>query len=91
VRSLLRWILGILSVLAFWKWWTRRHGAEPPAEPGPDPAEELRRRLDEQRAAEQAATEQPAPADAGETLEERRARVHEKAQEAMDAMRTEEP
>lgn len=78
-------------MLAFWKWWSRRHELEPPAETGPDPAEELRRRLDEQRVAEQAAAEQPIPADDGETLEERRARVHAQAQEAMDAMRMEEP
>ena len=57
-------------------------------EPEPDPAEELRRRLAETREDEPAATEAPEPA---ETLEERRARVHAKAQEAMDAMREDAP
>jgi hypothetical protein len=91
VRRLLRWTLGILSVLAFWKWWSRRRETAQPVEPQPDPVDELRRKLDEQRAAEQVAEEQPAPADDEETLEQRRARVHGKAQEAMDAMRTEDP
>lgn len=58
--------------------------ASAPAPPVPDPAEELRRKLAETR-------EQPAeaPAEAAaptETIDERRARVHAKAQEALDAM-----
>jgi hypothetical protein len=50
-----------------------------------DPADELRRRLDATRTAE---PEADAPEDAdARTLEERRADVHLKAQEAIDAMR----
>jgi hypothetical protein len=85
VRRLFRWIVGLASALAIWRLWSRRHRAQPIAvEPAPDPAEELRRKLAESR--DETAT---APADApvaAETLEERRARVHAKAQEAIDAM-----
>ena len=49
-----------------------------------DPAEELRRRLAEARETDPAP--EPAAAAADETLEERRARVHAKAREAIDAM-----
>ena len=50
-----------------------------------DPAEELRRKLADARVAEPDAeqAQEPAPA---ETLDERRARVHAKAREAIDAM-----
>jgi hypothetical protein len=50
-----------------------------------DPADELRRRLDATRTEEPGADEPDDP-DA-RTLEERRADVHLKAQEAIDAMR----
>ena len=69
--------------------------------PAPDPAEELRRKLDESRghaggddarttaaptSASPASAEQSAPPEPTETLDERRARVHAKAQEALEAM-----
>ena len=56
---------------------------EPPAA---DPAEELRAALDETRAGDDPTGEE---ADEGEpaSLEERRRKVHERAQEALDAMR----
>lgn len=47
-----------------------------------DPAAELRSKLAEQRDDPPAASDEPE-----ETLEERRARVHGKAQDAIDAMR----
>jgi hypothetical protein len=59
-------------------------GAAAPEETGADPAEELRRRLAEARGAEPVS--EPAAAPAEESLEERRARVHAKAREAIDAM-----
>lgn len=80
------WIAGLAGIAALGRWLARRTSqtkspVEPPA--GPDPAEELRRRLDASREDEEAA-----PDTAGErTLEERRADVHVKAQEAIDAMR----
>lgn len=51
-----------------------------------DPAEELRQRLAAQRTTDAAPPEETADV-AGETLEERRARIHEKAQQAIDSMR----
>lgn len=64
------------------------------ATPATDPAEELRRRLAAQRRSEPGSEgdgEPEAPPAADETLDERRARVHAKAREAMDAMRDEGP
>ena len=55
-----------------------------PPSPAPDPAEELRRKLAETRE-QPAAPPAEAAAPAG-TIDERRARVHAKAQEALDAM-----
>lgn len=56
---------------------------------GEDPAEELRDRLARARADEPAdVEEEPAePVEEPSSLDERRARVHERAQEAIDAMR----
>jgi hypothetical protein len=54
-----------------------------------DPAEELRRKLSDARApdATSPAGQEPSPAaEPAETLAERRARVHAKAQDAIDAM-----
>lgn len=69
------------------------HGADQ-ATAAADPAEELRRRLAAQRRSEPGSEgdgEPEAPPGANETLDERRARVHAKAREAMDAMRDEGP
>ncbi len=62
----------------------RRHEAAPvePAVVG-DPADELRQKLSETR---EAPAEAPAPPEPDETLDERRSRVHAKAQEAIEAM-----
>jgi len=51
---------------------------------GDDPAEELRRKLAEARHGEPESGLGAAPAE--ETLDERRARVHAKAREALEAM-----
>jgi hypothetical protein len=59
-------------------------GAVAPESITTDPAEELRRRLAEAREADPVPA--PAAAAADETLDERRARVHAKAREAIDAM-----
>lgn len=59
----------------------RRRASQPELEPGPDPAEELRKSLDATRDGEGDLSDANRP-----SLEERRARVHEKAQEAIDLM-----
>ena len=88
VRRLFRWAVGIASALAIWKLWRRRTAVEEPQAPAPDPADELRRKLSETRAAagaDPAMTPERA-SEPAETLDERRSRVHEKAQQAIQAM-----
>lgn len=93
VRRLFGWVAGLVGIAAAARYLARRSraAAPPPAPPttGTDPAEALRRKLDETR------TEAPAPpppdtatADETprETLEERRARVHAKAEAAIAEM-----
>ena len=85
-------IAGLVGIAALGRWLAqRRHPAEPVAEPAAepaaaapadDPAEELRRKLANAR--EPGAVAEPEPA--AESLDERRARVHAKAREAIDAM-----
>lgn len=101
VKRSLAWFAGIVGIAALGRMLSRRRSSpapvEQPAPPAPaadeiapdpaaDPAEALRRTL--------AAARQPEPspeAEVVETLEERRARVHAKAREAMDAMNDEGP
>lgn len=89
VRRLFGWMAGLVSIAALARVLARRrrreaYGPEPEAA-AQDPADELRRKLSETReapgAAEPADSTEPA-----ETLEERRSRVHSKAQEAIEAM-----
>jgi len=89
VKRALTSIAGLVGIAALGRWLSqRRHPApivpEPVVAPADDPAEELRRKLANARQPEpETATEPAAPE---ETLEERRARVHAKAREAIDAM-----
>lgn len=94
---LVRWTAGIVGIAALARLLRRRrHGADAPGgvAPAADPAAELREKLAGTRdaAAETAAAapmgDGPVALDepAAATIEERRARVHEKAQEAIDAM-----
>ena len=91
VKRALTSIAGLVGIAALGRWLSqRRHPAPTVPEtveaPADDPAEELRRKLASARqpAPEQeTATESAAPE---ETLDERRARVHAKAREAIDAM-----
>jgi hypothetical protein len=89
MRRALAWIGGALGLAALVRAWGQRQraAAEPPAA---DPAEELRAALDETRAGEATAGE---TAEEGEpaSLDERRRQVHERAQEALDAMREPPP
>lgn len=96
MRRLFGWMAGLASVAALAKLYHRwRHEGRPAEGPGPepDPAEELRRKLDEVRATG-APDDGPGPtvaaaeeAASGATIEERRAAIHAKAQEAIDAMK----
>jgi hypothetical protein len=93
VKRALAWFAGLVGIAALGRWLAHRSASTPAAEPEPapaaagdDPAEELRQRLAASRTPEQAAPVAAAQAE-GETLEERRARIHAKAQEAIDAMR----
>lgn len=89
---------GLVGIAALARVLARRSAgsALPPAtEPEPDLAGELRRKLSETRDAAGAGgrtTPQPppdVPPEPQASLEERRSRVHAKAQEAIDAMRDE--
>jgi hypothetical protein len=89
MRRALAWIGGALGLAALARLLRKRRRAAAPAAvvpPAADPAEELRAALDETRAGDDPAGEE---ADEGEpaSLEERRRKVHERAQEALDAMR----
>ena len=88
-------LAGLIGLAALGRWLARRrHPVTTPAEPveattpagsqAADPAEELRRKLADARVAE---PDDPSAAEAPEeTLDERRARVHAKAREAIDSM-----
>ena len=88
MRRLFGWMAGLVGIAALARLLATRHArleatARAPALPAaPDPAEELRRKLAESR---EQPTGAPAPAATG-TIDERRARVHAKAREAVDAM-----
>ena len=101
MKRSLAWFAGIVGIAALGRMLSRRKASPasveqsaPPApaadeivlDPAADPAEELRRKL---TAARQ--PEAPTAPEAIETLDERRARVHAKAREAMDAMNDEGP
>ena len=88
VRRLFGWMAGLVSIAALARVLARRRrderrAAEPQAV-AQDPAEELRRKLSETR--EAAGANESGPPEPTETLEDRRSRVHAKAQEAIDAM-----
>jgi hypothetical protein len=102
MRRLLTWLAGGLGVAALLRQLLRRQPlppAPPPAEPSTaDPAEELRAKLEQARGTADdrdefdAAEGTPvdtvdAPAEPPDSLEERRRRVHDKAQEALGQMR----
>ncbi len=87
-------VAGVIGLAALGRWLARRrHPATYPAEPveatptesqAADPAEELRRKLADARVADP--DDAPAAEPPAETLDERRARVHAKAREAIDSM-----
>ena len=95
MRRLIGWTAGVVGVAALARMLARRRPAPKPvaAPPADDHAEALRRKLDETRASD-AASAPTSTADVVDvedvaprvSLENRRARVHAKAQEAIDAM-----
>ena len=93
MRRLFGWVAGLVGIAAAARYLARRsRAAAPPPAPETtqaDPAEALRRKLDEARTEPSA----PAPPDSEtaeeaprETLDERRARVHAKAEAAIAEM-----
>ncbi len=88
MKRALAWLAGLVGIAALGRMLAkRRHppdigGEQDAAATITDPAEELRRKLAGQRQPEPDV--EPTPAT--ETLEERRARVHAKAREAIDSM-----
>ena len=85
------WIAGLVGIAALARVLARRsRRTQPAVAPAPtqDPAEALRQKLSQTRASSapfEAGREETARDDT-ETLEERRARVHAKAHEALEAM-----
>ena len=87
-------VAGVIGLAALGRWLARRRhpsgGTAEPIEASPvdatadDPAEELRRKLADARVADPEAPAAERPPE--ETLDERRARVHAKAREAIDSM-----
>jgi hypothetical protein len=96
VRRLFGWTAGLVGIAALARLLARRQvRATRAPSPAVDPADELRRKLDESRAHAPAGVSPGGPAEGAhqdepaaptETLDERRARVHAKAQEALEAM-----
>ncbi len=86
MRRLLTWLIVTIGIAALVRRLRRRGDpqlVEPaPTSPGDDPADELRRKLAESRAEEPA--EAPEPPE--ETVEDRRADVHEQGRAALDDM-----
>ena len=93
MRRLYGWVAGLVGIAAAARYLARRsRAATPPPAPATtqaDPAEALRRKLDEART-EPSAPPPPDPPAAEEapreTLDERRARVHAKAEAAIAEM-----
>lgn len=84
MRTLFRWLVVTLGIAALVRWLRRRRAvpAAAPAETLEDPADELRRKLEESRAlAQETATPEPAP-----SVEERRSEIHAQGRAAVSEM-----
>ena len=95
MRRGLTWLAGAVGLAALLRHLSRRRAAAaaPPTAPAPppvaveeDPADELRRRLADRQGGDPGDVDGD-PVPEPEDLEQRRARVHAKAQEAIDSMR----
>lgn len=88
-RRLLAWLTGGLAVAYVV---LRRARRRPPEPPGPDPAAELRRKLEESRSvAEREAPAAQTEAAEADDLEQRRRQVHERGRAAVEEMRRDAP
>jgi hypothetical protein len=96
VKRALAWFAGLVGIAALGRWLAARRrrpetvteqvpGPAPAASTADDPAAELRRKLAASRQAEETDV-RSGEGGAEETLDERRARIHAKAREAIDAM-----
>jgi hypothetical protein len=86
VRRFLTWLTWGAGALFVFRW--RLHRRRPAS--APDPAEELKRKLEASRVAEAMEPEpEPPPPEAG--VDERRRDVHERGRAAIDRMRGEPP
>ena len=85
VRRLFGWMAGLAGIAALARLLSaRRTRVDSPAlPPAPDPADVLREKLAESRV--------EAPAADNETFDDRRARIHAKAQQAIESMQEEPP
>lgn len=92
MRRALAWVTGIVGVAALARLLHhRRHaGAVAPPE-AVDPADELRRTLADRREAEEEPIDSSAEAVVEPSLDERRAAVHTRAEEAIAQMREDAP
>ncbi len=92
MKRTLAWLAGLVGIAALGRTLARRRqptesvAEHPPTVATADPAEELRRKLAGQRQPEPEAEAGAGAERVAQTLEERRARVHAKAREAIDAM-----
>lgn len=88
MRKLITWVAGLAGIAALLRRRSRARGAasrgtpNPAADATPDPAVELRQKLEETRIVDPARSS----GEVSVSLDERRARVHERAQEAIDLM-----
>jgi hypothetical protein len=89
MRRALAWVTGIVGVAALARLLHhRRHAAAVAPPETVDPADELRRTLADRREAEAEPIDSPGEAPAGKpSLDERRAAVHARAEEAIAQMR----
>ena len=87
MRRALTWLAGAVGLAALARLRARRHAAAPAQVlVEEDPADELRRKLADQREDEPAGDDADVTADPVD-LDARRAEVHQRAQEAIDLMR----
>ena len=92
MRRLLAWVAGLAGGAAAYRAW--RRGPQPAPSTQPDPAEALRAKLAEAKAAGQDRDEFEAgeqPVDRAADPDERRRAVHERGRAAADEMRGDEP
>ena len=91
MRGLLVGITGLLGAAAFWR--RRRHRQAGELSGGPDPAEELRARLAESRASEDAVPDQPASIEVADAEaspldpDARRKSLHDRARASIDELK----